>query len=153
MQRPAGLHDGGRPPKTGPAEASIDKKLSARAGVEALARVVEGMVADNPDVFSRPTRKAATAPHRAASNGSGARPVGRRAEIAENAAKGLLPPMPDFSADTHKRFRGKLAEVVKLVEAGDVAALKAFPINPYSSSPKALARYRDLAVTALEARP
>lgn len=80
------------------------------------------------------------------------RAVGRRAEIAENAAKGILPPVPDFSAETHRRYRGKLAEIVKLVEAGDVAALKAFQINPYSSSPKAMARYRDLAVIALAVR-
>lgn len=79
------------------------------------------------------------------------RPVGRRAEIAENAAKGILPPVPDFSAETHRRYRAKLAEIVALVEAGDVAALKAFPINPYSSSPKAMARYRDLAIVAIEA--
>jgi hypothetical protein len=47
--------------------------------------------------------------------------------------------VPDFSAETHRRFRGKLTEITKLVEAGDVAGLKAFPIKPYSSSPKAMA--------------
>lgn len=94
----------------------------------------------------------ATAPRRTAGKGTSARPMGRRAEIAENAAKGILPPVPDFSAETHRRFRGKLAEVVRLVEAGDVAALKAVEIKTYSSSPKAIARYRDLAVQALEAR-
>jgi hypothetical protein len=87
-----------------------------------------------------------------ATGAANGRPMGRRAEIAENAAKGILPPVPDFSAETHKRFRGKLAEIVKLVEAGDVSALKAFPINPCSSSPRAMARYRDLAVVAIEAR-
>ncbi|WP_311029170.1 hypothetical protein [Mesorhizobium koreense] len=44
-----------------------------------------------------------------------------------------------------------VAEIVVLVEAGDVAALKTHPIKPYSSSPKAIARYRDLAVMAIEA--
>lgn len=87
-----------------------------------------------------------------ATGAASGRPMGRRAEIAENAAKGILPPVPDFSAETHRRFRGKLAEIVALVEASDVAALIAFPINPYSSSPKAMARYRDLAVQAIEAR-
>lgn len=90
-------------------------------------------------------------PKRATGAASG-RPMGRRAEIADNAAKGVLPPAPDFSAETHKRFRGKLAEIVALVEAGDVAALKAIEIKPYSSSPKALDKYRNLAVTALEAK-
>lgn len=92
--------------------------------------------------------KRATAPHRAA----GARQTGRRAEIAEKAAKGILPPVPDFSAETHRRFRGRLAEIVRLVEADEVAALKAIEIKTYSSSPKAIDRYRNLAVQALEAR-
>lgn len=77
---------------------------------------------------------------------------GKRAAALEAAQRGELPAAPDFSAETHKRFRGKLAEVVALAEAGDIAALQAFPINPISSSPKAIAKYRDLAVIALEAR-
>lgn len=73
-------------------------------------------------------------------------------EAEEAAARGELPTPPDFSADTHKRFRPKLAELEALVKAGDVEGLKAFPINPISTSPKALNRYRNLAVTALEAK-
>ena len=65
---------------------------------------------------------------------------------------GNLPPPPDFSAPTHARFRTKLAAVTALAAAGDVAGLAAFPINPVSSSPKALARYRDLCLVALTAR-
>jgi len=73
-------------------------------------------------------------------------------EALEAAQRGELPAPPDFSAETHKRFRPKLEELKALVEKGDVKALKAFPINPISTSPKALDRYRNLAVTALEAR-
>lgn len=76
----------------------------------------------------------------------------RGVAIREAAQRGELPVIPDFSAETHKRFRNKLAQVAALVEAGDVAALKAFEINPVSSSPKAIARYRDLCIVALEAR-
>jgi hypothetical protein len=65
---------------------------------------------------------------------------------------GTLPPPPNFEAPTHKRFRPKLAQVVALAEAGDIAGLKAMTINPVSSSPKAIAKYRDLCVIALEAR-
>jgi hypothetical protein len=36
-----------------------------------------------------------------------------------------------------------------LAKAGDTVALQAFEINPVSSSPKAMARYRDLCVMAL----
>ncbi|WP_234838508.1 hypothetical protein [Sinorhizobium medicae] len=37
-------------------------------------------------------------------------------------------------------------------EKGDIKALKAFPINPVSSSPKATNKYRNFAITALEAQ-
>jgi hypothetical protein len=74
------------------------------------------------------------------------------AEALASAEKGVLPKAPDFSAATHERFRPKLAELVKLAKAGDVKALKEYSINPISSSPKALDRYRNLAVVALEAR-
>lgn len=80
------------------------------------------------------------------------KPLGKRAAILAAAEAGEIPAAPDFSAETHKRFRGKLAEVIALAEAGDIKGLKAFAINPVSSSPKAIAKYRDLAVIALEAR-
>ncbi len=63
-----------------------------------------------------------------------------------------MPPPPDFSAPTHARFRAKLAALVELAGKADVTGMRAIPINPVSSSPKALARYRDLAVLAIEAR-
>lgn len=68
------------------------------------------------------------------------------------AHKGVLPEPPDFSAATHARFRNKLARLVDLAAAGDIAGLRAFEINPVSSSPRAMARYRDLCVIAIEAR-
>lgn len=77
---------------------------------------------------------------------------GKRAAILAAAEGGQVPDAPDFSAETHKRFRPKLAEVIAMVEAGDLKGLKAFKIKPVSSSPKAIAKYRDLAVIALEAR-
>lgn len=81
-----------------------------------------------------------------------AKPLGKRAAILEAAQRGELPPIPDFSAPTHARFRKKLDEVVAMAKAGDIKGLKAFHINPVSSSPKAIDRYRNLAVIALEAR-
>jgi hypothetical protein len=80
------------------------------------------------------------------------RPLGRRATIEAAAREGKLPEPPDFSAATHTRFRNKLASVVELAKAGDLKGLQAFQINPVSSSPKAIARYRDLCIIALEAR-
>ena len=78
--------------------------------------------------------------------------VGKRQVILDQAQAGALPPVPDFSKPTHARFRAKLAQVVALAEAGDIAALQAFEINPVSSSHKAMARYRDLCVIAIAAR-
>jgi hypothetical protein len=80
------------------------------------------------------------------------RPQGKRAAIEAAAREGKLPEPPDFSAETHKRFRNKLARVVELAKSGDIKGLRAFEINPVSSSPKAIARYRDLCIIALEAR-
>jgi|ThiBio_1000_plan_1041568.scaffolds.fasta_scaffold01365_8 hypothetical protein len=50
----------------------------------------------------------------------------------------IPPPVPDFGAETHRLFRGKLAEIVKLVEVGDVAALKAVENKRCSSSMQAM---------------
>lgn len=89
---------------------------------------------------------------RKAVEAKGAKPVGKRAAIEEAARRGELPAIPDFSAATHARFRRKLDEVVALVRAGNIKGLKAFEIKPVSSSPKAIDRYRNLAVLALQAR-
>jgi hypothetical protein len=64
-----------------------------------------------------------------------------------------MPPPPDFSAPTHKRHRKRLAEVVGLAEADDLPGLKAWAFPGFlSSPPRAIHRFRDLAITALEAR-
>lgn len=111
-----------------------------KARSKAALRLVE---ASAPAATEKPKRerKAAAEPK-----------VGKRAEVLEAAKRGEMPTAPDFTANTHKPFRKKLEAVVALVEAGDIAALRAFEIKPVSSSPKAIAKYRDLAVIALEAR-
>jgi len=53
---------------------------------------------------------------------------------------------------SRSRFRKKLCEIITLVEAGDLEALKAFLISPINSSPKAMNKYRNLAVIARDAR-
>lgn len=79
-------------------------------------------------------------------------PVSKRTAILEAAQRGELPEPPDFSAETHTRFRPKLAKLAEMAAAGDIEGLKNEVINPVSSSPKAMAKYRDLAVIALEAK-
>ena len=78
--------------------------------------------------------------------------TGKLKAIIEQAQAGALPVAPDFSKPTHARFRAKLAKLVALAEAGDVGGLKAIEIHPVSTSPKAMVRYRDLAIIAIEAR-
>ena len=78
--------------------------------------------------------------------------VGKRQAILDQAQAGALPTAPDFSKPTHARFRTKLAQIVALAEAGDIAALLAFKINPVSCRPKATTRCRDLCVMALTVR-
>jgi hypothetical protein len=77
---------------------------------------------------------------------------GKFAAIRAAAERGELPPVPDFSAALHKRNRGRLAQLVAMAKAGDVASLEAFPIKPNCTSPKAMDRYRNLCVVALKAR-
>jgi hypothetical protein len=76
----------------------------------------------------------------------------RDADIEAKARQGELPQPPDFSAPTCARFRAKLAALVEMAGTADATGLRALPINPVSSSPKALARFRDLAELAIEAR-
>jgi hypothetical protein len=78
-------------------------------------------------------------------------PLGKRAATEAAAREGKMPAPPDFSAATHARCRKRLAEVVALARAGDLKALAHYPVNPSSTSPKAIARYRDLCVSALKA--
>lgn len=81
------------------------------------------------------------------------KPLSARAQREADAMAGALPTPPDFSAATHKPYRKRLEVLVALVEAGDIAGLRDIEmIPPRSSSPKALHRYRDLALMALAAR-
>lgn len=117
-----------------------------------LTKAREGLAEDEPSVLV-PDLTPATHPIAAANAASWPTPPkGKRAAIAAKAKAGELPTPPDFSKPTHARFRAKLAKLIELAEAGDIDGLKAVAINPVSTSPRAMARYRDLAVTALEAR-
>jgi hypothetical protein len=68
------------------------------------------------------------------------------------ALQGVIPAPPDFTAATHKSWRKKLEALTALVEARDLDGLRAFQVNPILTSPKALARYRDCAIAAIEAQ-
>jgi hypothetical protein len=99
--------------------------------------------------------KAPQAPKPAQAPTSAGAPRVRQAtrDALANAAGGILPAAPDFSAETHKAYRKRLAGLIEMAEAGDLAGLKAADLPPpRSTSPKALIRYRDMAVVALEAR-
>lgn len=80
------------------------------------------------------------------------KPASKRAEVVAAAERGELPTPPDFSADTHKRFRPTLEALVAAAKAGNLKALKEDKTEPKSSSRQAICRYRDLAITALTAQ-
>jgi hypothetical protein len=63
-----------------------------------------------------------------------------------------MPTPPDFSKPSCACDRGRLADLVKLAKAGDVAALKAYGIRVFYSGAQALDRYRHRAILAIEAR-
>jgi hypothetical protein len=97
---------------------------------------------------------AASAPPTAARPVSARRGAGvPRAERLALAQAGLLPDPPDFTAPSHKRFRPLLAKVEAMVETADVEGLRAYRYDGFmGSSMRAVIRYRDLALIALEAR-
>jgi len=135
-------------------------RIGAERGALAFTSIMTAVTADqadarltlvldygNPDPTGEPITAAEEEPNAAINL-----VVGKRKAILDQAQSGALPQAPDFSKPTHARFRAKLAQIVALAEAGDIAALKAFEINPVSSSPKAMARYRELCVIAITAR-
>lgn len=70
----------------------------------------------------------------------------------DKAAKGTIPAAPDFSANTHRSYRGALGEVEKLVKARDLAGLQAYRVKGTSTSPNAIKRYREIAIIALKVK-
>jgi hypothetical protein len=129
-----------------PGEFEVFKTPDGRFGWEAINMSKPAININDPALAEHPIAQAI-----AASWPSGPK-TGKRKAVIELAQSGTLPVAPDFSKPTHARFLAKLAKLVALTEAGDVEGLKAIEINPVSTSPKAMARYRDLAVMALEAR-
>ena len=129
-----------------PGESEVFKTPDGRFGWRAITENEPAISITDPALSEHPIAQA-----NAASWPSGPK-TGKRKAIIEQAQAGALPAGPDFSKPTHARFRAKLAKLVALAEAGDLEGLKAIQINPVSTSPKAMARYRDLAVMAIEAR-
>jgi hypothetical protein len=128
------------------AEIEADEPEAAPTKAEPIAELMPEAIAD-PAPETGATYDTATEPTTAS-------PQRRRrdADLEAKARQGELPPPPDFSAPTHARFRNKLEGLIALAEKGDAEALMAVAINPVSSSPKALARYRDLCLIAIAAR-
>lgn len=118
---------------------------------------IEGSVPDSaPLAAAKPTRAARK---KEKSQDAGEAPADgaprKRKALAEAEAaadRGELPEPPDFSAATHAPYRKKLDKLIEMAKAGDAAGLRAFQINPTSTSPRAMIRYRDLAARAIEAK-
>ena len=129
-----------------PGKFEVFKTPDGRFGWRAITESEPAISITDPALADHPIAQA-----NAASWPSGPK-GGKPKAIIEQAQAGALPAAPDFSKPTHARFRAKLAKLVALAEAGDVEGLKAIEINPVSTSPKAMARYRDLAIIAIQAQ-
>ncbi len=77
---------------------------------------------------------------------------GKTAPKAPAAAGGDLPAIPDLSAPCHARYLAKMAEVLAMAKAGDIAGLKAFEIKTNFTTGRKIGAYRDAAIAALEGR-
>jgi len=144
----AARQGGSKPARRGPSKPNIPGPVVVQLQAEAVQRQLDAEKAKKARQKPKDGRKAVA---KAKADKPAKPATGKRAAILEAAKNGILPPIPDFSAPTHARFRKKLDQVVAMVKAKDVDGLKAFEIKPVSTSPKAIARYRDLALVALQA--
>jgi hypothetical protein len=181
MQFPSSAKPGARPMALRITDAGLraigiepeaaDRAAADAAAAEAVATApraadpaTDGVLAAKAEARARAEKKAS---ERAAKQAARAEDYARRAAEAdaearsgrgfwraaeEAASRGELPPAPDFSAPTHAPYRKKLQRLIELAQAGDAAGLRAVALNPTSTSPKTLIRWRDLAVRAIEAR-
>ncbi len=148
------IEDGAQPATNLPAVTVVAAKESPDAKrrrkiAEADARNAEKAAAKTAKAAAK---AAAPKPAKAPKVAGAPKAGGQRAEILAAAQRGELPAAPDFSADTHKRFRPTLDGLVAMVAAGNLKGLKADKTEPKSSSRQAICRYRDLSITALEAQ-
>lgn len=118
--------------------------MAPRAARKAMATSVAAKAADKP-VMAASKAPAAPAP-------KAPKALGLRAQIEADAAAGKLPTPPNCALESNKQHRPKLALLDGMIAAGDIAGLRAVEIKLVSSTPKALDRYRNLAIVALEAR-
>jgi hypothetical protein len=159
----------GRSASVAAAAERFERLLAAKIGTDRAPKAIKailtapgletaaGRLAAELDACEPDAPAATTAPQAAPEPADEPSPIAEAEPAAAPSAprrrrQGELPPPPDFSAPTHARFRTKLAALVELAGKADVTGLRAISINPVSSSPKALARYRDLAVMAIAAR-
>ena len=134
-----------------PGEFEVFRTADGHFGWRALDKTAKETVEPPIQITDAALAEAPIAKANAASWPSGPK-TGKSKAIIEQAQAGTLPAAPDFSKPTHARFRAKLAKLVALAEAGDVESLRAVEINPVSTSPKAMVRYRDLCLIALLAQ-
>jgi hypothetical protein len=81
-----------------------------------------------------------------------AKPLGIRAQSDADAASGNMPPKLAFTHAGNARYQKKVDALNAAAARGDVKALNAVEIEPYSSSPKRMIRWRDLAIIAIRAK-
>jgi hypothetical protein len=77
--------------------------------------------------------------------------LGKRAAAIAAAQSGNMPARIELKP-AEERYKRIAEPLQALADAGDIAGLEAFHIKTYSSTPKRLAKWRDLAVMALKAR-
>jgi hypothetical protein len=137
-----------RPRTIAERRAKMQDKEDAKASRESRARRLATEAAMAAD-------EAPAAPAASPAKDTAEVPARRNAKLADaqaRAARGELPEPPNFEADTHKPFRAKRETLIRMAERGDAEGLRGFEIKATSTSPKALARYRDLCLIALAAK-
>lgn len=73
-----------------------------------------------------------------------------KAEV--KAKNGVLPKPPDFSAGTHDGYRNRFERIVAMAKRGDLTSLKEDDTADKGSSRHIICRYRQIAITAIQAK-
>lgn len=138
------------PPKALPPVTKVAPKQTADE--KRRAKIAQADARNAAKAAAAKAKAAQPKPAKAPKVPGAAKTPSKKAEMLAAAERGEMPTPPDFTAETHKRFRPVLQKLVDAANAGNLKALKADTTQPLSSSRVAVCRYRDLAIVALNAK-
>jgi hypothetical protein len=130
------------PPRTSARASATEPKDPKRAAAEAELRAQISAASKKPPKVAATKRTPKTARTRYDWDAAEAK-----------ARTGVLPTAPDMSAPTHKYYKPKLDEVLKLARANDLRGLQSYKVGDRNNgSPGMVKQYQRIAIIAVKAK-